>query len=69
MKVQSTAQQLYLTTVKIESYYTDGRVGTGAGSLLNDLDKQQDTRDRHKERADAKKQKRAEKKLIPKKKY
>ncbi|MEJ5138076.1 MULTISPECIES: hypothetical protein [Acinetobacter] len=43
--------------------------GTGPGSLLNDLDKQQDTRDRHKERAEAKKQKRAEKKLIPKKKF
>lgn len=43
--------------------------GNGPGSLLNDLDKQQDTRDRHKERAEAKKQKRAEKKLIPKKKF
>ena len=42
--------------------------GIGVGSLLNDLDKQEDTRIRHKERADAKKQKRAEKKLTPKKK-
>ena len=29
--------------------------GTGPGSLLNDLDKQQDTRERHIERASAKK--------------
>ncbi|RZH35305.1 hypothetical protein [Acinetobacter pittii] len=43
--------------------------GTGPGSLLNDLDKQQDTRERHIERASAKKEKRAEKKLIPKKKF
>ena len=31
--------------------------GTGPGSLLNDLDKQQDTRERHIERASAKKEK------------
>ena len=43
--------------------------GTGLGSLLNDLDKQQDTRDRHTERANAKKEKRPEKKLVPKQKY
>ncbi len=43
--------------------------GTGPGSLLNDLDKQQDTRDRRKERANAKKEKRPEKKEAPKKKY
>ncbi|MBJ9908837.1 hypothetical protein [Acinetobacter bereziniae] len=43
--------------------------GTGPGSLLNDLDKQQDTRDRHTERSNAKKEKRPEKKLVPKQKY
>lgn len=42
--------------------------GTGPGSLLNDLDKQQDTRDRHKERTDAKREKRAERKKKPKEK-
>lgn len=42
--------------------------GVGPGSLLNDLDKQQDTRNRHAERAAAKKEKRAERKLKPKKK-
>lgn len=34
MRVQSTAEQLYFTTVKIESYYPDGQVGTGTGFIF-----------------------------------
>ena len=44
-------------------------VGKGPGSLLLDSDKQQDNRDRRREREDAQREKRAARKLTPKKKY
>lgn len=43
MRVQSTAEQLFFTTVKIKSYYPDGQVGTGTGFIFRYINSEDKT--------------------------